>query len=80
MVEKQYLQDVAKHVAAPEDSLFRIMSHTEYKSLGPSELANVLEKKHLVIKDIPMADMEFNELGLSTLSPLHAKVALLRPF
>jgi hypothetical protein len=64
-------------VEVPEESVFRILSYSDYKSLGPKGLADILERQHIVVKDMPQESEKrfgFDEEGLRTLSPLHAKI------
>lgn len=63
-------------MAFPEQSLFRIMTYDEFKSMGPNGLATILERQNIAIRDMPTEDMRFDEVGLVTLSPLHATVEM----
>lgn len=75
-VENQYIGGQAKHVAVPEESLFRIMSYDEYKSMGSNDLSTILERQNIVIRDMPTEDMRFDAVGLATLCPLHAMIEM----
>ena len=76
-VEKNYIDGRAKHVAAPEESVFRIISNAEYNVMGPNKLADILKRQHIVVKDIGTEeDLRFDEAGLKTLSPLHAIIEM----
>jgi len=44
--------------------------------MGPNDLASILERQNIAIRDMPTENMQFDEVGLSTLSPLHTKVEM----
>ena len=63
-------------MAVPEESLFQIMTYGEYKSMGPIGLSSILERRNIIIRDMPTETMQFDEVGLSTLHPLYTKVEM----
>ncbi len=75
-VENQYIGGQTKQVAVPEESLFQIMTYNEYKSMGSNDLATILERQNIVIRDMPTKDMRFDAVGLATLCLLHAIIEM----
>ena len=57
------------HVAAPDKSVFHVMSNDAFVSLTGKEIQLLFSKKHIVIHQLPTIAVQFDEDGMKTLVP-----------
>lgn len=62
------------HTTDPKSSLFDVISFKEFESL--SQIQERLRRKNIVVTGCPGPDVEFNEAGLRTLSPLDRIISI----
>jgi hypothetical protein len=75
-IEKDYDRGTARHAQDMGNSVFRILSYDDYRSLSPRRLASLLEDHHIVVKDMPLDCLKFDEGGLQTLCPLYSTIEM----
>jgi len=64
LVEKSHVRGIALHIAKPEQSVFRVMTDQEYRSLSIADVQNILLTKHILITHRQQSEYQFDEAGL----------------
>ena len=80
-VEKNYLQKYPRYISSPRSSFIEVIDYTKYQALSVRQVQSILAGKHIVITNIPPAQLggthgpvEFDEAGLCHLRNLDSPI------
>jgi hypothetical protein len=75
-IQENYVDGMPLFVANPTQSIFKIMTETEYRARPIPEIQEILRTQHIVVKKRPITGYKFDEEGLRTLRPLNEPVTI----
>jgi hypothetical protein len=75
-IQEKYIDGMPLFVVNPTESIFKIMTETEYRAMSIPDVQKILRTKHIVVKNRPITDCKFDEEGLRTLRPLNEPVTI----
>jgi hypothetical protein len=75
-LESGYQDGLPLHIASPDLSGFKVIPHAIFQNMPAKEVQELLRCRNVVVTGCPVPDLQFDEVGLRTLSPLDSAVSI----
>jgi hypothetical protein len=75
-IKDNYKDGKPLFIADPEQSIFKVLTETEYQSCSTRQIQEYLRTKHIIVKHRQIPTHRFDENGLRTLRPLNEPVTI----
>jgi hypothetical protein len=69
-VEDGFQDGLPLHIANPEESVFAIMTESEFEEKNVEEIQGIFRQRHIIVKDMRTTQYQFGEEGLYSLTGL----------